>query len=262
MGTAATQGPLWGTKAKDWSSIQEQIFAELYEGVFDALRIEPGTQLLDIGCGSGLATRIAAQRGATVNGFDASEGLLDLARNASSTVSYRAGDMEQLPYDNGTFDVVTGFNAFQYAESIPAALREARRVVKPGGRVTMAVWGPPENCEHAATLRAAGSCLPPPPPGAPGPFALSGNGIIEDLMRDAPLSPIESGSVNCAFAYPDADTAWRGISSAGPFIRAIQHAGEPAVKAAAFASLEPYKTPSGGYRQENVFRYVIAERGR
>jgi hypothetical protein len=64
-----------------------------------------------------------------------------------------------------------------------------------------------------------------------------------------------------SFEYPDAETAWRGISSAGPYVVAMRHSGEEAVKRATLASLAPFATPAGGYRQNNKFRYVIADVG-
>jgi hypothetical protein len=77
-------------------------------------------------------------------------------------------------------------------------------------------------------------------------------------MDQAGLAPIERGAAQCPFEYPDAETAWRALSSAGPLIRAMCYAGEERVKAVVLESLAPYQTPLGGYRQENTFRFVIA----
>jgi hypothetical protein len=82
-----------------------------------------------------------------------------------------------------------GFNAFQYAVSPVNALREARRVVTAGGIVVIAVWGLLESCEAAGYLKALGSLMPPPPPGAPGPFALSDETKLKTLMGEAGLTP-------------------------------------------------------------------------
>ena len=99
------------------------------------------------------------------------------------------GELEDLPYADGSFDAVTGFNAFQYAAEPAAALREAARVTKPGGRVVAMIWGTAAECEAAAYLAAIGRLLPPPPPGAPGPFALSEPGVLEALLTRAGLDP-------------------------------------------------------------------------
>lgn len=258
MGTAPIQGPLWGAKVRDWAEIQEGNLRPAYVAVFEALDVRPGTRLLDVGCGTGMAAQLATARGAQVSGLDASSASIEVARERTPEGDFRIGEMEELPFADHAFDAVTSFNAFQYAADPVAALREALRVSAPGGRVAMVVWGEPHVCEHAATLAALGPLMPPPPPGAGGPFALSAPGKVEDLMMQAGLQPTMSGLVDCPFEYPDAETAWRGISSAGPYTVAMRHSGEDAVKSATMASLAPYATPVGGYRQQNKFRYVIA----
>jgi hypothetical protein len=64
MGTAEVQGALWGAAARDWSELNEPHCAALYEAVFDAIGVDGSTELLDAGCGAGLALQIAAKRGA------------------------------------------------------------------------------------------------------------------------------------------------------------------------------------------------------
>jgi hypothetical protein len=78
-------------------------------------------------------------------------------------------------------------------------------------------------------------------------------------MEQAGIRPVDTGEVNCPFDYLDDETAWRALRSAGPNVRAIQQAGEEAIRTALLDSLQPFKQPSGGYRQENVFRYVVGQ---
>ena len=101
---------------------------------------------------------------------------------------FRVGEIEDLPYPDGSFDVVTGFNCFQFAADPVKALREAKRVARPGGRVAMLVWGRAEDCKTAATLAALSRLLPPPQPGSAGPFALSEPGKVDDLVAQAGLT--------------------------------------------------------------------------
>jgi len=258
MGTAQVQGSLWGARVRDYAEILEQFGRPLYEAVFQAAEVGAGTWLLDVGCGPGLAVQLAAKRGAHVAGLDAAEASLEIARERMPQGDFRAGEMEDLPWDDNTFDVVTGFNAFQYAADVVNALREARRVARPGGRVAMAVWGRAEDCETVATVTALSKFLPPPPPGAPGPFALSAPGRVEGLLQQAGLEPLSSGEVDCSFEFPDLETAVRGNMSAGPTAVAIRQAGAEAVQRAIAESLAPFRTSEGGYRQRNRFRYVIA----
>jgi hypothetical protein len=128
----------------------------------------------------------------------------------------------------------------------------------PGGRVVMAVLGHSEDCDISALMPALGKLLPPPPPGAPGPFALSAPGRVEALLEQANLSPQISGEVDCPFEYPDLETAVRGNLSTGPAAAAIRQSGVEAVQQALAEALAPFRTSAGGYRLRNRVRYVIA----
>lgn len=112
--------------------------------------------------------KIAAARGAQVSGLDAAEALLEIARRRAPQGDFRQGDLEELPFDDDSFDMVTGFNAFQYAGSPAVALAEARRVARPGGTVVIMTWSNPDGMEAASLVAAVRPLMPPPPPGAPG----------------------------------------------------------------------------------------------
>lgn len=122
----------------------------------------------------------------------------------------------------------------------------------------MAVLGRPEDCDIAALMPALGKFLPPPPPGAPGPFALSAPGRVEALLEQASLSPQKSGEVDCPFEFPNLEMAVRGNLSTGPSAFAIRQAGAEAVQQALAEALAPFRTSAGGYRLRNRVRYVIA----
>jgi ubiquinone/menaquinone biosynthesis C-methylase UbiE len=141
--------------------------------------------ILDIGCGSGQFLQIAAEQSARVSGIDAAAGLLAVARDCVPSADLREGAMTALPWPDHTFDLLTGFNSFQYAHDFVKALSEARRVTKPGAYVVIALWGRDEDCEATAILRAVGPLLSAPPPGAPGPLALGEDGLLERLATEA-----------------------------------------------------------------------------
>jgi SAM-dependent methyltransferase len=256
-GSATVQGKLWGTRARDFTTLEPKMVA-LYESVLDNLRIGSGTRLLDVGCGPGLFLRLAAQRGASITGIDAAQPFIEIARKRLADADLTVGEMESLPWEDDAFDAITGLNAFQFAADPAHALREARRVARGGAPVVIATWGRPEECEAAAYVKAVGSLLPPPPPGAPGPFALSEEGAIEEFATMGGLTPRERQEVLCVWAFPDEETLLRALGSTGFAVKAAERAGEEKVAEAILEATAPYRTSDGGYRLENVFTYLIA----
>lgn len=260
MGTSELQGKLWGNNAKDWADVQESVAIPLYEAVLKKTGVSIGTAVLDIGCGSGIFCEMAAKPGAKVYGLDASAELLEIARKRMPFGDFMAGEMEELPYDDNTFDLVTGFSSFQFAANPVKALQEALRVSR-NGIIVIAVFEKPEKSESTDYIKAMGALIPPPPPGTPGPFALSADGALEALAQKAGLIPGHVETVFCPFEYPDEKTALRGLLSSGPAIRAIQVNGEEVVRRAILNTLLPYKTSAGGYHMSNYFRYMITQVG-
>lgn len=258
MASANVQGRLWGGAAEDWAELQEPTGTPIYEAAFDATGMTNGTRLLDVGCGAGLALQLAHKRGASVAGLDASRRLLEVARSRLPEADLREGDVEELPYGDDSFHVVTAFNSVQYATDPVQALNEIRRVAAPGGAVAIATWGDPERCEARAVIAAMGALLPPPPPGAGGPFALAAPGALEAFVESAHLSAERAFEVPTPFMYTDLAVAVRANLSSGPGRAAIDNVGSERVRDALSAALEPFTQPEGSVRLDNVFRVVIA----
>jgi SAM-dependent methyltransferase len=252
------QGRLWGAAAREWAELNEPFSTPLYEAVLDAIGLRPGMALLDAGCGSGLALQLAAKRGATVTGFDASGALLDITRERVPGADIRQGDLEALPFGDDTFDAITAFNSIQYAGDPVAAAAELQRVARPGAPVGIVTWGDPERCETRVILAAIGGLLPPPPPGAEGPFALSEPGRLEALATTAGLAPEATGDAAMTFSFPSLDAAVRAQLTSGPARLAIEHAGEPATREAISAAYAGSRQLDDTYRQRNIFRYLVA----
>ena len=102
------------------------------------LALQPGERVLDIGAGPGfLADEMAAEVGSdgAVHGVDPSESMLALARRRETAVQYATGDALALPYEDGTFDAAVATQVYEYVADMPAALAEARRVLRAGGRL-------------------------------------------------------------------------------------------------------------------------------
>lgn len=257
-GTAGTNGPLWGASARDWAMIQEGQFRPGYEAVLDHCGVGVGTAYLDAGCGAGMAASLAAARGAVVSGFDAAEALLAIARERVPSGDFRAADLEAVPFADDLFDLVTGFNAFQFAGDPVRALSEARRVARSGGRVVVMTWGDPEGMEAAAIVGALRPLLPPPPPGAAGPFALSDKDKLRGFAEAAGLVAEDVVDVDSGWRYPDEATAVRGLGSSGVAARAKGLVGADAVDDAHRAALAPFRQADGSFQIGASCRFLVA----
>jgi SAM-dependent methyltransferase len=256
--SSSANGRLWGARARDWADIQEGQTKPVYEAALARTGVGPGTRYLDVGCGSGVAAHLAATRGARVSGIDAAEALIAIARDNTPGGEFQVCDLEALPFAGDAFDVVTGFNSFQYAANPTVALKEAGRVTRAGGWIVVMTWGPPESAPATAMVRALGPVLPPPPPGAPGPFALSDEATLRAFVADAGLEPSDVFDVDCQWAYPDEATAIRGFNSAGVATRAIEHSGEAAVTEAHRNALKQFRQADGRYLIGACFRCLLA----
>lgn len=259
MGSAAVQGSMWGAKARDWSELAEPVGRPAIDVVLARAGVKQGTRLLDVGCGAGLALVVARGLGAEVCGLDAAESLVAIARERVPGARIEVGEMESLPFADASFDVVTGFNSFQFAADTVAALREARRVCRPGGTVAMLVWGPPEQCDSIrASFSAVMALLPPPPTNNV--QSLSQPGVIEARMVEAGLAPTESGDVDIPFDYPSVDAYLRAVTSAGILVNAARQLGDDTVRRTLTATLPPFTRPDGSVHQLNRWHWVMAKR--
>ena len=260
IGSAAEQGDLWSERALDWAEVQEGTARPLYEVVLERTGVGAETTLLDLGCGAGMFLSLAAATGADVTGVDASPAMLALAHERLPQADLHPGDLEDLPFGDAIFDIVTGFNSFQYVNDPANAAREAARVARDGGPVVVGGWGDPADCDAAAFFAALAPLMPPLPPGSPGPFALAEPAALEGVVGLAGLEPGPAEDVVCPWDYPDLETALRGLSSYSQAVRAIRHSGEAAVRDAVTAALEPFMDRRGGYHLENTFRFVVGRK--
>jgi SAM-dependent methyltransferase len=256
--SGTVNGDLWGRRAADWATYQEAIIAELFDEVLARTGVREETQYLDLGCGAGLAAAKASAKGADVTGLDASEALLEIARSRLPGASFHLGELESLPFNSNQFDVVTSFNAVQYAANPVRALVEAARVTAPGGMVAVVTWGEPEGMEAAGIVAALKPLLPPPPPGAPGPFALSNTDTLLQFAKDGGLEADDVIDVECPWFYPDVETAIKGLSSTGVAAKAIMAVGQAAVDEAHANAIAPYKQANGSVRIGSTFRALLA----
>jgi SAM-dependent methyltransferase len=260
MSTKQIQGKLWSASPKNWASYFEPSFLPMYKKVLQQLALTEDTSLLDAGCGSGLFSYMAIQTEAQVIGVDAAPGLLEVCRERNPRNNFLEEDLEKLPFSGNSFDVVAGFNSFQYAGDFETALLEAKRVLKPGGRLVIGIWDKPEHSEATKILKAIGSLLPPPPLGTPGPFALSEDGKIEGIFEKIGLRLTYQTKVDCPLVYYSLSDGIKSFMSTGPAAAACDHRDEATVKETIAKALQPFRLTEDLYHLQNQFLIFIAEK--
>jgi SAM-dependent methyltransferase len=256
-GSASRWGPLWGARPADWA-ISEDLQTPTYEAALRRVELEPGELVLDVGCGVGAFLHLVAERGAEPHGIDASDALIEFARTRLPSADLRVGEMEDLPWDDETFDLVTGFNSFFFADDMVAALREARRVAKPGAPVVIQVWGRHERCDLEAMKVVARPFLPPRPPDAPPDPDLSQPGLLRALAVEAGLTPEEEFDTTWTFEYPDEETLGRALVAVAGLAVLAGPEREEELRDAIVAGLAPYRGADGSYRLTNEFHFLVA----
>ncbi|HET9287311.1 MAG TPA: class I SAM-dependent methyltransferase [Gaiella sp.] len=243
-GSAARWGPLFGARAAAWAETWEGAAGwgtPVYRHVLDRAEVDTGTRLLDCGCGAGRFARMAAERGAEVAGIDASEELIRIAASGLPEGEFQAGDIEALPWEDDSFDVVTGLSAFQFADDKVRALREAQRVSRDSVVVVVPARAPesgiaavvkplfPHYAEEVLeSMRESGM------------FALSEPGKLDEVLAAAELNPYADDELESPIVFESVDVAERAFMAAGPLQPAIRNAGEAAVAESVRAALGPF----------------------
>ncbi|WP_233550976.1 class I SAM-dependent methyltransferase [Amnibacterium setariae] len=239
----------WSTVAAEWAATWGAAAAPAHAALLDATVVGAGARLLDVGCGSGELLRIAADRGALVAGCDPAPGMLALARRAAPEAALREAGVEDLPWPDGSFDVVTAVNALHLADDEEGALAELRRVLVPGGRIAVASWA-----EHAANdldaIEAAVAEADGDDPSPDLPERLPGG--LEALLAANGLAVEASGIVEAPWAAAD-DAALVSAVLLGEDAATLEELGPVVVAAAA-----PFRFPNGEYRLLNRFRWAVA----
>jgi len=260
MSTKEIQGKLWSVSPRYWANHFEPFFLPMYKKTLEQIRISEDDLLLDAGCGSGLFSHMAVSTGAEVIGIDAAPGLLEIARERNPKNNFMEEDLEALPFVSNSFDVVVGFNSFQFAGNFTNALSEAKRVLKQGGRLIIGIWDRPELSDAANVLKAIGSLLPPPPPGTPGPFAQSEDGKMESICEVLELKMLYKSKVTCPFLFNTLDDGIKCFLGTGPAAAAMNHADEKTVRQTIANALAPYHLTEGFYHLQNSLLIFIVEK--
>jgi SAM-dependent methyltransferase len=140
--------PLTGQVTRSAAEVYEEffvpaLFLEWAPRVADAAQLAPGQKVLDVACGTGVLAREAAQRvkpGGAVIGLDRNDGMLAVARRQAPSIDWQRGMAETLSFPDQAFDAVVSQFGLMFFEDRRTALREMWRVLRPGGRIAVAVW--------------------------------------------------------------------------------------------------------------------------
>lgn len=213
--------------------------APAWEVVADAAGVGDGTSLLDLGCGDGAFCAFAAARGAVVHGIDVEPDAVACALEGVSGADFRLGLMENLPWADASFDVVTAFDSLQYALDPEMTLTEASRVVRADGRIAICKWGPPDGNEFFAFLASIGA-------GGVRGDVLAVSDPVYDAIRSTRLLVLATGDLPAPIEMAG-DTALESSLA-----RAGVAAGPRAIAAAA-----RWRRDDGTYRFDNRQRYWI-----
>jgi len=119
------------------------MFAPWAQVLLDLARPQPGEHVLDVACGTGIVARgiapIVGRSGRTV-GLDFDPLMIAMAKGLDPSIEWREGDLQNLPFDDETFDLVTCQQGLQFLRDREAGLKQIHRVLRPGGRAVLAVW--------------------------------------------------------------------------------------------------------------------------
>jgi ubiquinone/menaquinone biosynthesis C-methylase UbiE len=153
------------------------------ETLCEAADLQAGSRVLDVACGNGNAAIAAARRFCNVTGLDYVPALLERARQRAMAerlaVQFVDGDVEDLPFGDGTFDVVLSTFGVMFAPDQERAARELLRVVRPGGKIALANWTPDG---FIGRLLAVVGKFVPPPAGVPSPITWGTEGRLRQLF--------------------------------------------------------------------------------
>ena len=133
--------------------------------------IESSSKVLDVGCGTGVVALTASRQGASVSGSDLIPELIDQAvdnaKTAGEDIDFKVADVEDLPYEDESFDIVVSQFGHMFAPRPDVCTKEMLRVLKPGGVISFSTW-PPELLT-GRTFRLVGKYAPKPPKGVSAP---------------------------------------------------------------------------------------------
>ena len=255
----------WNQMASGWETRREWLMsstAPVANWLVDKVDARPGAVVLELAAGTGdLGLRIATQVGSEgrVLSTDFSSEMVDVARRQGSAhgvdnVEFRVLDAERMDLAENSVDAVVCRFGYMLMADPAAALEQTRRVLRDDGRLAFAVWSTPDRNPWASvpgrTLVQRGH-MPPPEPGAPGPFSMGDPGRIRELVTGAGFAEPEIEEIAFAFRYADADDIWDSImdlsGALGRVIEGLPEDERNATREAMIENSAQYRNEDGSY---------------
>ena len=221
----------WGRNAVDFATLSEPANCREYIAMHYRLCLSDQDVLLDMACGSGLAIELAGLAGSSCSGIDASSRLVAIARDRCRDADIRIGDMNALPWDDSSFTVVTSFRGIW--GTTPRAVGEAFRVLQPGGRIGLTVWGHIKISPGAWALAPLRLAASEKVDNQAAMVSLGRPGVGEAMLAESGFVDIERFDVPFAWEFADPELFARALASTGPAFEAIQNVGEDAFEQSA-----------------------------
>jgi enediyne biosynthesis protein CalE5 len=255
---------MWAAVAAGWAQhadYADERGAQSGQRMLELADVRAGDRVLELACGPGGLGLAAAERvgpgGEVVMSDVAAEMTAIAAARARArglaNVSARSIDLERIAEPDASYDVVLCREGLMFALEPARAVGEIARVLRPGGRVAVAVWGPRErNPWLGLVMDAVGAQTgaPVPPPGVPGAFALGDADQLRQLLGDAGLADVQVGELAVPLRAASFDEWWTRTSAlAGPLsaiLAAMPEAGARALRKRAREATRAYETASGG----------------
>jgi SAM-dependent methyltransferase len=230
----------------------------------EAIQPQPGYRVLELAAGTGetglLAAELIAPGGQLISS-DQAEGMLAGGRARAAelgieNVEFKVLDAEWIDLPLAHVDAVICRWGYMLVADPDAAARETRRVLRPGGRLALAVWDAIERNAWATlpqrALAVAGVPPAPPAPGTPGPFALHDPERLRSMLDDAGFQDVEIEALDFAMTAEDAEAFWGGTMDLSLMFRtavaALPREAQDAVRAELDALVAPYADADGALR--------------
>ncbi len=251
----------------------EEVTAPVREWLVRELDPGEGATILELAAGAGDTGFDAAERigeGGRLISTDFSAGMVDAARRRGAergieNAEYRQMDAENIELEDDSVDGALCRYGFMLMVDTAAALTETRRVLRPGGRLALAVWGSPERNPFFSVvgmkLVAGGHVPPPEPPPAPGVFAMGSEERIRQLLEAAGFDEVRVAEVEVQFSIPDVDQYLEFTAdTAGPFglaVRGLSTEERAALAEEVEQAFEPFAS-ADGYELSGVALCAVA----